>query len=72
MRTNLSPLTTTKVRKVCKDYKIGEEQKAKITFSFKLPPFLVDSQPPTTMEIQTKQQYVGKDALNHNNSNCDL
>jgi hypothetical protein len=25
------------------------------------------------MEIQrTKQQYVGKDALNHNNSNCDL
>jgi hypothetical protein len=73
MRTNLSPLTTTKVRKVCKDYIMGEEQKAKTTYSLKWPPFLIDSQPPITMEIQrTKQQYVGKDALNHNNSNCDL
>jgi hypothetical protein len=52
---------------------MGEEQKAKTTFSLKLPPFLVDSQPPTTMEIQRKkQQYVGKDALNPNNSNCYL
>lgn len=52
---------------------MGEEQKAKTTYSLKLPPFLIDSQPPIIMEIQrTKQQYVGKDALNHNNSNCDL
>jgi hypothetical protein len=73
MRTNLSPLTTTKVIKVCKDYIMGEEQKAKTTYSLKLPPFLIYSQPPIIMEIQrTKQQYVSKDALNHNNLNCDL